>query len=469
MLWHSADGRAWERRPPDSAFSFGANNSVGVSIARLGGPGPLVAVSSRFDTIVWRTITTDDRRWAVEDVPDNLRRASGQVGALASDGTTSVLTFVRTARPSIWVSSRATQWHEISPEAGAYSRASKSFVSSALTSAPVGLVLFASETDEESGARSVALWTSGDGADWTRRPDPEGVFRNADISAATRWRNGVVAVGQIHDRGSKPMVWTSPDGATWTRAPADQLAFVTELHGVILGVAEGGPGLVAAGFHYADATQFDAHVWTSTDGVTWLRASPPSAWGGSNDQYFWGACRAGGSIAAVGYETRGPEQDGLVSTSTDGVTWQTLGSTADAFRGAGEQVARGCVSTATGALAVGWERRQDEDVRVWTSSDGAAWAVVDAPSLGGPGDQFAFDVATDGRRVVIVGRDDDDAAAWTSVDSGGTWTQVRPPDGLFLALGFQLADAVAVLDDRVIVAGRDGEALAVWVGGLPRP
>ncbi|HEX6684338.1 MAG TPA: hypothetical protein VF062_16160, partial [Candidatus Limnocylindrales bacterium] len=33
MVWHSPDGRAWERRPPDNALGFGAgNNSVGVSI-----------------------------------------------------------------------------------------------------------------------------------------------------------------------------------------------------------------------------------------------------------------------------------------------------------------------------------------------------------------------------------------------------------------------------------------------------
>ena len=468
MVWHSPDGRAWERRPPDNALGFGATNSVGVSITRLAGSGPLLAVASRFETIVWRTISSDDRLWAVEDIPDDLKRASGQIGAFASDGTTTVLSFVLTARPSLWVSKNPTQWQEIGPEAGAYSRASRSLSQSALTTGPAGLVLFATEVDEESGTRSVALWTSVDGMSWMRRPDPDGVFRNADVSAATRWRNGVVAVGQIHDGGSKPMVWTSPDGASWTRVPADQPALVPEGQGVMLGVAEAGTGLVAVGFHYGNATEFDAQAWTSADGIAWTRVSPPSAWGGSNDQFHWAACGVGGSIAAVGYETRGAEQDGLVSVSSDGVAWQTLGSTADALRGAGEQVAKSCVSTATGVLAVGWDRRRDGDAQLWTSSDGTTWEAVAAPSLGGAGNQLALHVAADGQNVVIVGSDGDDGAVWASADGGGTWTRVRQPGGPFLSIGFQVVNSVAVLGDRAIAAGRDGMALAIWVGGLPR-
>lgn len=385
----------------------------------------------------------------------------------ASDGTTTVLTFVQTARPSIWVSKNATQWQELAPEAGAYSRAKRSLRPSALTAGPGGTVLFATEIDGDSGARSVALWTSIDGTSWIRRPDPEGVFRNAEVSAATQWWNGVVAVGQVVEGGSKPMVWTSLDGASWTRIPADQPALGTDGPGDILGVAEAGAGLVAVGFHYGNATEFDAQAWTSTDGLAWTRASPPNAWGGSNDQYLSAACRVGGSIAAVGYESRGPDRDGLVSVSGDGVVWQAVGSTADAFRGAGEQVARGCVSTETGALVVGWVRHRDDDVRVWTSTDGVAWDGATAPSLGGAGDQVALQVAAGGRNVVIVGRDDDDAAVWTSDDSGRTWTPMRPAGGLFLSLGLQLANCVVVLGDRAVAAGGDGDALAIWVGGMP--
>lgn len=51
MIWHSQDGRAWERRPPDNVLGFGATNSVGVSITRLTGSGPLLAVTSTFSTI----------------------------------------------------------------------------------------------------------------------------------------------------------------------------------------------------------------------------------------------------------------------------------------------------------------------------------------------------------------------------------------------------------------------------------
>jgi hypothetical protein len=111
-----------------------------------------------------------------------------------------------------------------------------------------------------------AVWTSPDGLRWTFAADQ---IEAAWISAVTEGGPGLVAVGAAggldpHDAGSAlAAVWTSTDGATWSRVPSPPEVRGGPDNQDIWTVTTGGPGLVAVGE--------GPTVWTSTDGTTWSR------------------------------------------------------------------------------------------------------------------------------------------------------------------------------------------------------
>jgi hypothetical protein len=108
-----------------------------------------------------------------------------------------------------------------------------------------------------------AVWSSVDGITWHRVPDDSAVFENAYPSAIVRTDDGLVAVGMLYqDTGFG--VWTSPDGATWTKHVADT-GFPGPGH--LSDLTIGSPGLLAIG-------DFGG-PWLSHDGVTWQDVSQP--------------------------------------------------------------------------------------------------------------------------------------------------------------------------------------------------
>ena len=88
-----------------------------------------------------------------------------------------------------------------------------------------------------------AIWTSPDGNEWTRvphdpeifgEPSPDPPFYNRSIQGVTRGGPGFVAVG--YDTGSESApygaaVWTSADGAAWSRIPRDPEVFGSRFEG----------------------------------------------------------------------------------------------------------------------------------------------------------------------------------------------------------------------------------------------
>jgi hypothetical protein len=61
-------------------------------------------------------------------------------------------------------------------------------------------------------------------------------------------------------------VWTSTDGATWSRVPPQPEVLGGPDFQAMGAVTAGGPGLVAVGESDQGPT-----VWTSTDGIMWSR------------------------------------------------------------------------------------------------------------------------------------------------------------------------------------------------------
>ena len=270
-----------------------------------------------------------------------------------------------------------------------------------------------------------AVWTSPDGATWSRVPHDEAVFGEASMSSVTAGGPGLVAVGD-GDLGAA--VWTSPDGVTWTRVPHDQAVFG---EASMSSVTVGGPGLVAVGtggpayvWHYDvyEVELIDAAVWTSVDGVTWTRVPHDEAIFGEASML---SVTAGGpGLVAVG----GAEDHAVVWTSVDGVTWSRVPHD-EAVLGRGGQWMNSVIAGGPGLVAVG---RNDLSflarsspvggAGVWTSPDGFTWSWVrraEGTGRAPGGGRSLWSITEAGPGLVAVG---EEGAVWTSVD-GITWSR----------------------------------------------
>jgi hypothetical protein len=113
-------------------------------------------------------------------------------------------------------------------------------------------------------------------------------------------------------------VWTSPDGATWTRATPDTAVFGGSSRQEMLGVVVTADGVVAVGFDDSGGDG-DAAVWTSPDGATWSRvAHDEETFGGPNNQGMGGVIVMPGGLVAVGLDDSGGDGDMTVWISPTG-------------------------------------------------------------------------------------------------------------------------------------------------------
>ncbi len=239
------------------------------------------------------------------------------------------------------------------------------------------------------------VWTSVDGLTWTRN---EGVFEGGGPNGLIAGGPGLVAVGE-NEEGA--VVWTSVDGLSWSRVPHDEEVFGHRLGdgNGMTGVTVGGPGLVAVG---SDGLNSDAPtgraqavVWTSVDGLTWLRVPHDEAvFGGEGDQGMFDVVAGGPGLVAVGQDSQGAP----VWTSVDGITWSRVPLDEDAFGGQDEGRYApvrifNVIATNAGLVAVG-EDDGSAAPPVWTSVDGITWSSV-------PDDEGVFDFVE--LRSVTVG------------------------------------------------------------------
>jgi hypothetical protein len=316
------------------------------------------------------------------------------------------------------------------------------------------------------GGSDAAVWTSVDGATWSRAPDDGalGGPGNQVMRDVTAGGPGLVAVGRDSvavgsETYAVAAVWTSVDGFTWSRVAHDDGVFgrATGLPDDIFrmtAVTEGGPGLVAVGERGGESDQVEysgawigdravGAAWTSVDGVTWSRVPHnPKVFGEwDEDEGPVSAPMHGLSVSMRDVTTGGP---GLVAvgdvyrggwgtgrgaawTSTDGVTWSLADDHIEAVSvlavtagGPGLVVVGFATETPIpSALNETWM------AAVWTSTDGATWSRVPPQPevLGGPGWQGMGAVTTGGPGLVAVGGSPEGPTAWTSTD-GITWSRV---------------------------------------------
>lgn len=332
---------------------------------------------------------------------------------------------------------------------------------------------------------------------WTRVPDDTGVFVDRvpftdGMMDVTVGGPGLVAVGQGDDGVA---VWTSVDGAKWSRVPHDDTAFGPS--GTMQSVTAGGPGLVAVGGSSDfDDQDGDAIVWTSVDGTTWSRVPHDEAvFGGEGQQRMENVTTGGPGLVAVGWVSAGDAPDSAVWTSVDGIAWSRVPHDDGVFGGAGEQTMHSVTVGGPGLVAVGADGFDDGIDRgqmamhrrdfigqaaVWTSVDGTAWTRIthDEATFGGDGNQWMESVTTGGPGLVAVGGDwsraSFSAAVWTSTD-GTVWDRVPHNPAVFGGENDQAMNDVLTAGSGLVAVGRvwgqhagdhsaggDDSAASVW-------
>jgi hypothetical protein len=162
-----------------------------------------------------------------------------------------------------------------------------------------------------------AAWTSSNGWTWQRAAGIERV--QVVIRGLGAIRGGFVAYGTASagPLRSEPAVWTSRDGARWTRVPRQSAPTgnggeaLALKDGVLIAFARTGSGL---------------EIWTSQDGISWRHragASAPFVVSGSRQIRIGTVINGGPGVIAIGSaeSLSGAEPIG-VWLSADGIRWQ---------------------------------------------------------------------------------------------------------------------------------------------------
>jgi hypothetical protein len=357
----AADPYRWT--PVDGGADL-ATYAIAQAIRR--GDGTYLAIGSGGTGEVRILRSPDGRTWTVEPGDPGLLAASADhlsiVNGIA-DGASGLVAVGAMALDDIssgdaraWTSTDGVTWH-VADVSGATDTAVEAVVAGPNGYVAVGSDGFPGGNVQLPGARGAAVWSSPDGAHWSRVPD-EPSFHDAIMLGVRRSGTGYVAWGQtlVGVVGPPPPpVWSSADGLHWVRS--------------IGGIDTGGPGspvasivsaggkLVAVGTHQITTDQGPAAnvpgTWTSDDrGRTWTVspvADDIASSGGSGG--LFDVDTVGTDLVAVGYVDA---QDGTASAaawrSTDqGTTWARL---ADGRGFAGANL-RHIVSTGTGFLVFG--------------------------------------------------------------------------------------------------------------------
>ncbi len=379
----------WYRVPPDEAVLGGASDQLMFGVT-VGGPG-LVAVGNDVsggdsDAAVWNS--PDGIAWA--RVPHDETVLGGAGIQLMHSVTAGGPGLVAVgwdesggdSDAAVWTSPDGIIWSRVPHDETVLGGTGDQAMENVTAGGP-GLVAVGREGP--GGDLNAAVWTSPDGIIWSRVPDDEAVFGGEGIQVmwgVTAAGPGLVAVGsEFSGDDDDAAVWTSSDGITWSRVPDDDGVLGGEGIQVMEGVTAGGPGLVAVGWDESGG-DLNAAVWTSPDGIIWSRVPHHEAvLGGAGDQQMLSVTTAGPGLVGAGFDASDDDWDAAVWTSSDGITWSRVPDDEAVFGGDGTQVMLSVTAVGPGLAAVGFDARGgDGDAGVWlaTSTDSTGDAAASA-------------------------------------------------------------------------------------------
>lgn len=252
-----------------------------------GGPAGIVAIGYPYDGLgpgVWHS--RDGRTWqrvglGSEAVDVNVHAISAGSKGYVIVGT-DVDFGVPAARAAAWISSNGIDWTRANDnsdmDVGACLETGEEPACGGMmsvTEAGSGYVAVGQARSDRGERVRPAAWTSRDGLDWVR--SEIGLDFDGFLSGITLGGPGLVAVGTICEPtcldAAPGVAATSLDGSIWTFMPvtgATELQGVTSIGGGRQVFALGAPGLVAE-------PPAELQVWQSADGAVWQRMTgPPS-------------------------------------------------------------------------------------------------------------------------------------------------------------------------------------------------
>lgn len=331
----------WSRiQGPAGGFGEGVIGSVAA-----GGPG-LVAVGMDAypygEPALW--VSVDGAAWTELPLDEEVFGDGGPRSVIAAGpGLVAV-------GDGVWTSGDGISWSRVPDEEGVFQDAE--ILSVAVGGPGLVAVGVVGGGEFDHGA----VWTSVDGTAWSRVPHDDDAFGGRSpgvditMSQVAAGGPGLVAVGMDWSRSdADAAAWTSEDGLTWARVPDDGEVFGGSGHQAINSVIAAGPGLIAVGTERAASQQ--AAVWTSVDGLTWSRVDRDES-GSLDGGQMNSVVVADPGLVAVGWLgwVGGPDSEAVVWTSTDGVTWNRA-SDGDSAIGSG--LMSHLINTGQGLVAVG--------------------------------------------------------------------------------------------------------------------
>jgi hypothetical protein len=307
-VWTSADGLHWTRslRLPMAKSALiskvvrwkGGLVAVGTEGSRptnLGNVafGHPVTWTSRGGVVWRRSPDQESLRYSGAD----RRNHAADAGEVAAGGRYLIMTgsdwwdAASYSVPRVWASSDGLTWKR----AAIASEAKSSYPDTIVTGGPVLLAL-GECWDDPAGSMRHTIWTSADGRVW-RAADTSAMSHAAvttDIEVVAGGP-GFVAYGRDSRSAKTPTgwgkgvgpvaIWTSADGRTWSQIADPGFGPAAE----IVGMAAGGPGLIAYGQEggliggeqspfWKSSWGYGPHwghaaVWTSSDGRRWQKVT----------------------------------------------------------------------------------------------------------------------------------------------------------------------------------------------------
>lgn len=309
---------------------------------------------------------------------------------------------------------------------------------------------------------AAAAWASPDLGTWTQTLLDAPAAGDSGLQWVRPTSDGLVAIGTsgvlqcIPPEGEGQVcdplpiaIWTSSDGASWTRARQAPV-----LVGVrAASVASDGETVILVG----DAGWTHPGIWRSSDGAIWVSANPqPDTFA---EAHFDAVAVIPGHGWVVTGSTGGSEPECCVGHnadatpaawfSADGNTWEPA-RVVDAAASRGDVI--GPVFAGRDGL-VAWSLGEQDNDFGWQSPDGRTWTALSKPT-GNP----ITPRAADGARIIGTSFDGADRVAeWISTD-GLRWNRLAPSGDLGHRPTWSdggNADAVYLLPGGVAWIGRD--------------
>ncbi|CAN5588833.1 hypothetical protein BH20ACT21_BH20ACT21_06560 [soil metagenome] len=149
--------------------------------------------------------------------------------------------------------------------------------------------------------------------------------------------------------------WFSKDGTRWQRRAQLPGVFGGPGEQIMTSLVASEAGFVSVGWDEV-RSDLDAQVWTSGDGMDWSRLSYNEAvFGGDGDQLLWGVELSAGTFIAVGRDDSGGGSDAAVWTSEDGLEWVRTPSEEGVFGGDRAQEMKFVAAVGRRLVGAGWD------------------------------------------------------------------------------------------------------------------